>query len=214
MHSLHHRTNRRGLWTIAVVGAFILQLVAVSASRAQEPPKGPPSALTSAELDQNRLAAATQFDQNELDAAAQSIRTVASADIEHYYETGIDIGRQTVVVWRKGGDLGLTGATKARYAANALGSPVQYRDAPFSKAEEQIIQNSVLAQYTELKDRGIIITLIGSLQAGGPLIIHYSAKGATPTLEILTSIGITTNWPEAALKGEVEFKAGGVTPFD
>ncbi len=140
MRPLRRRGFRRAVWTVAVAGVLVSQVAFVSASQADRTPSsGQP---TDAELGQDKL-----------DAAAASIASVAAAD-DAYYEAGIDLDKQTVVVFRKGGDTGLAQSTKALYREKALGATVEFRNALFTTSEEAAILDTVEAAY----DRGGVFT--------------------------------------------------------
>jgi hypothetical protein len=156
---------------------------------------------------QDRRDAATQRGQNELEAAADSITPLASADTDHYYAVGIDLARKLVVVWRKGGADELSAETKALYAATSTEFPVEFRNSWLSLAETETVQASVFAR------RNIIVNLIGCLDAGEPLVVQYSPKGAVPDLELFARLGITKSWPHAAMAGAVEFRPGEIATF-
>lgn len=200
MRGLRRRAFRRAVWTVAVAGILLSQAASVSASQADPTP--PSTQPTDAELGQDKL-----------DAAAESIKSISAAD-DAYYEAGIDLDKQTVVVFRKGGDTGLSQSVKALYTEKALGATVEFRNALFTTSEMFAIQDTIVAANEKLEAEGIVLSTIGSSPPGGPIVVKYSPKGAPADLDVFNRLGITRAWPRAALDGGVQFETGDVAPFD
>jgi len=71
-----------------------------------------------------------------------------------------------------------------------------------------------VAANEKLEAEGIVLSTIGSLQTGGPIVVGYSSTGAPADLDVFNHFGITKGWPTAAFDGGVQFEARDVATWD